>query len=111
MMPPEQHALSQTFWLIGLISAAISAIVSGIIAGWFNLRVKRNELVNEYHKLVIQRRIAVYQQVEALIFLIKSVAVDRDDNRPYHVVFGMDDPHAAIYTPLTFLAGNSLWLS
>lgn len=110
MSSSDPNSLSQTFWLIGLSSAAISAVVSGIIAGWFNLRAKRSEFVNEYHKQIIQRRIAVYEHLEALIFLIKSVVVDRD-NRPYHVVFSMDDPQTAIYSPLMFLTGNSLWLS
>jgi hypothetical protein len=111
MTPSDPNTLSQTLWLIGLSSAAGSAIISGIILGWFNLRAKRNEFVNDYHKLVIQRRIAVYEQLELLIFLIKSVSVDRGDARPYHLVFGMDNPDTAIYTPLMFLAGNSLWLS
>jgi hypothetical protein len=107
----DQNTLGQTLWLIGLTSAAVSAVVSGIIAGWFNLRAKRAEFVNEYHKFVIQRRIAVYEQLEALIFLVKSVVADQADNRPYHLIFGMDDPQTAFYTRLMFLTGNSLWLS
>src|SRR4051812_30927858 len=100
-----------TIWQVGLSSAAISAIVSGIVLGVFNLRVKRAEFVNDYHKLIIQRRIAVYEQLEVLIFLIKSAVVDPRDNRSYHFVFAMDNPEEVIHTTLMQLRANSLWLS
>jgi hypothetical protein len=96
-------------WQVGLTSAAISAVISGIVLGVFNLLVKRNEYVNDYHKIVIQRRIAVYENLEKLIFLIKSVMVDHD-GRPYHVIFSADDPQQAFYTLLIEITAGSLWL-
>ncbi len=60
------------FWLIGLVSAGISAVVSGFISGIFNIRTKRHEYINEYYKLVLNRRLAAYETLEKLILLIKT---------------------------------------
>src|SRR5260370_20141310 len=102
---------TNTLWLVGLSSAAISAVVSGIVVGLFNLRAKRNEFVNEYHKVVVQRRIAAYESLEKLIILIKTVVLDPGDNRPYHLIFSQENPQQTVYERLFELMLHGLWLS
>jgi len=102
--------MSQELWLAILSSSLISIVAGALIAGWFNLRSKRNEYANEYFKLVLARRLAAYEEVERLITMLKAAVLD-DDQRPYHILFSKDDDHAAVYKLLFAVLSKALWLS
>jgi len=56
------------------------------VAGWFGLRSKRNEYENAYFKMVLDKRIASYTEVENFISGASNASVD-DKNRTYHAMF------------------------
>jgi hypothetical protein len=102
---------SQPLWLIVLSTSAVSAIISAVVSGFYNLRARRDDYVNDYYRTVIKRRIAAYEQLEKLITQLKIAVVDKD-NRPYHLMFAVDehsqpDPH----TNLIGVMALGLWLS
>ena len=96
--------------IVILSSSLISGIVGACIAGWFNLRSKRNDYINEYYKSVLAKRLAAYEEVEHLITMLKSAVLD-NDKRPYHLLFSKDDDHEAVYKLMFLVLSKSLWLT
>jgi len=102
-MPPEVIAAV-------LSSSVVSAVIAAAVAGWFNLRSKRSEYEKAYFKMVLERRIKAYEQVEALIIKIKIAVLD-DDRQPYHLLFSDNETKDTIYTALFSVMASALWLS
>jgi hypothetical protein len=69
-----------------LTSTVVAALVSGLINGLYNLRTKQHEYVNEYYKIIINRRVTAYETLEGLIVALKASVLD-GDGRPYHYCF------------------------
>lgn len=101
--------------LLALVSggfALLGALLGTLIAGFFSLRVKRNEYVNDYYKKVIDRRIAAYEQLESLIVSLRTTFLG-EDNKPYHLLFSLDEASGLLpaYQMLQGIASQALWLS
>lgn len=96
--------------VIVLSSTVVSAIVSALVGGWFSLRSKQNEYANVYYKMILERRLAAYEELERLIAAIKVAVID-DDQKPYHMLFSQDDDHVNIYKTLLGTMSNALWLT
>lgn len=96
--------------IIILSSTVISALVSTVIGGWFSLRSKQSDYANAYYKLILERRLAAYEEVEKLIGSIKVAVVDTDD-RPYHELFSRGNDLGAAYKTLSGTMSKALWLS
>ncbi|MHB8354908.1 MAG: hypothetical protein ACYDCF_10815 [Burkholderiales bacterium] len=97
-------------WTVLLSSTLVSGIVSALVGGWFSLRSKQNEYTNMYYKMVLERRLAAYDEVEGLIAAIKIVVID-DDQKPYHLLFSQDDDHVNVYKTLVGIMPSALWLT
>lgn len=97
-------------WVLVLSSSLVSGVVSASVAGWFNLRSKRNEYANVYYRMILERRLAAYEEVERLIASIKVAVVDCDQ-KPYHLLFSRDDDQVGVYKTLGATMSDSLWLS
>jgi hypothetical protein len=97
--------------LIAILSSSlISGVIGACIAGWFTLRSKRNDYINDYYKSVLARRLAAYEEVEHLITMLKSAVLD-GDQRPYHLLFSKDDDHETVYKLMFLVLSKSLWLT
>jgi hypothetical protein len=95
------------------LTVVTSAVVAATISGAFSLRAKRNEYVNGYYDYVVKRRIAAYEHLEKLILQLKSCVVEKDDKRPYHLLFSSEKNEDWEYA-LRLLGGamsEGLWLS
>ncbi len=90
----------------------MGALVGALIPGFFTLRAKRNEYVNDYYKKVIDRRIAAYEQLESLIVPLKTLVLG-DDKKPYHFLFSQDEASgvAPAHFILLGITSQALWLS
>lgn len=97
-------------WTVVLSSLVVSGIVSALVGGWFNLRSKRDEYANLYYEMILERRLAAYEEVERLIGAIKVAVID-DDQKPYHMLFSKDDGHVDVYQQLHGTIPNALWLT
>jgi hypothetical protein len=97
-----------------LSTSALGGVVGAIISGFFLLRSRQNDYRNEYYKLVIQRRLSAYEQVEALISTLKTSVVDReaDPAHPYHYVFANASNETIAYLHLLMknVMESGLWL-
>lgn len=97
-------------WIVILSSTVVSGLISAIISGWFNLRSKNTEYSNAYYKMILERRLAAYEDVDQLIRCIKAAVVD-SDQRPYHFLFSKDDDQIYVYQKISEAMSKSLWLS
>lgn len=93
------------------VTVLSSSVVSAIVAGWFSLRSKRNEYENAYFKMVLDKRIAAYSEVDRFISGASVASVD-NNNRPYHAMF---EPHERglpdFYVLLHGAMSGKFWLS
>ena len=108
-MEPNAHELLQIASITGGC-ALFGALLGAAIAGYFTLRAKRNEFVNDYYRTVIQRRIEAYEATEKLIVAFKTSVVDKDC-KPYHFPFALKSQN---YHPLLLIDSSmsqGLWLS
>jgi hypothetical protein len=94
-----------------VVSILSAATVAAIISGLFLLYSKRLEFANIYFKLVIDKRLEAYVEVEHLISQIKVAVHDDSDYRLYHLLFSKDDDYIAIYQLLMSVMSKSMWLS
>jgi len=98
-------------WVTVLSSSVVSGAVGVIAAGWFSLRSKRNDYENAYFKMVLDKRIAAYSEVDRFISGASVASVD-DNNRLYHAMF---EPHERglpdFYVLLHDAMSGKFWLS
>lgn len=93
------------------VTVLSSSVVSAIVAGWFSLRSKRNDYENAYFKIVLDKRVAAYSEVDRFISGASVASVD-NNNRPYHAMF---KPHERglpdFYVLLHGAMSGKFWLS
>ena len=92
--------------LVALVALA-SALVGGLVSGWYALRGKSADYENDYFKTVLKRRLAAYEAVEDLIGSLKAAILDHD-HCPYHLLFSEDE--SFVYGKLSVMS-KGLWLS
>ena len=101
-------------WVTIITSWLGSGIVGALVAGVYNLRAKQKEYVNDYYKMVIQRRITAYEQLEKLTIIpLRSSVADETDNQLYHLPFSSekeDDWDRNVFSLLSVMSEGS-WLS
>jgi hypothetical protein len=93
------------------IGAAGGALISAVVTGFSTLRAKRAEYVNEYYKMVLAKRMAAYEQMEAFIISLKTAVFDDTDKRHYHWLFARDDDLLSAYKLVLGIISQALWLS
>jgi hypothetical protein len=97
---------------IGAAGGAIGgAAISFVVTGIFGLRAKRAGYRNEYHKMVLEKRMAAYERLEALIVSLKTSIFDEKDKQRYHLLFSRDDDWLSAYQLLMDVNSRALWLS
>jgi hypothetical protein len=93
-----------------LTSAVMASVVSAVISGGYSLRTKQREFENEYCRMILQRRMVAYEQLEALIISLKT-AVLGEDGKPYHLLFATKEDWHSVYAMLGNVLSQSPWLS
>ena len=98
-------------WLAVLSSSVISGTVGAGIAGWVTLRSKRNDYENAYFKIVLDKRVAAYEEVELFLAAAK-VAIVGEDNRTHHAMFTSEaDRIPDFYILIHKAMSSGFWLS
>jgi hypothetical protein len=93
-----------------LSSSFLSALLGAFIAGQYTLRAKHHDYIHHYYKMVLERRIAAYEQLDKLIGSIKIAVLDKD-NRPYHWILSNEEDWVNSYKILFDTMSHGLWLS
>jgi hypothetical protein len=96
-------------WISGA-SALLGALAGSLLSGYFTLRAKQNEYLNDFYKIVITERVEAYERVEALIQSYKSTVVD-ELNEPYHCSFAVERQHRDSLIRMGAAMDSGLWLS
>jgi hypothetical protein len=108
-MEPNAHELLQIASITGGC-ALIGSMLGAAVAGYFGLREKRNEYVNEYYRTIIQRRIEAYEELERLIVAYKTAVCDAD-RKLYHLPFASKSQNDDAFMKLGAAMSQGLWLS
>lgn len=91
----------------GLVAGTISTIISYIVS----VQLKRVDFKHEYYKEILKKRLSSYQYIEAQLALLKSVVLDEDDSRMYHIIFSYGEEKLLEYQKNIHLAMSySLWI-
>ena len=98
------------YWTIVLSSSLISAGISALVAGAFALKGKQREYENAYYKMVLDRRIAAYEEIDRLVTFIKT-SVIHEDGRTFHLLFSDEETNTTCLRAVYSVINMSLWLS
>jgi hypothetical protein len=101
-------------WMTIITSWLGSGLIGALVAGIYNLRAKQNEYVNDYYKIVIQRRIAAYEQLEKMTIMpLKTTSADGMSDGLCHLPFSSEEPDEwnRNVVSLLFPMSQGLWLS
>lgn len=102
---------SEKIALAVLSSSLLTGFIGAAATGYFVLRSKQAEYINDFYKTVLARRLRAYEDIERLIMNFKMAVAD-EDMELYHLVFsGSEDDPAGLYGLLTKILSQSLWLS
>jgi hypothetical protein len=102
--------MTPPIWPALLSSTILAAAIGALAAGIFALQQKNKEYVNDYFKIVLNRRLNAYDKVENLISHLKAAVLDVD-GMPYHILFSKPDDWEYVHQLLFEVLGNGLWLS
>jgi hypothetical protein len=91
-------------------SALFGVAIGALVTGFFTLRAKRDEYVNDYFKVVLNKRVEAYEHLEALILAYKSAFVDVD-NKAYHAPFGSTGLSENAFSLMGAATDSGLWLA
>jgi preprotein translocase subunit Sss1 len=103
---PSPDTASSFTAFVGLAGA----ILGGLIVGVSSLLLKQVEYLNDYNRIVLQKRISAYEGLEKLILALKIAVLDRD-RKPYHLLFAKDEDWDGAYALTMQVMNESLWLS
>ncbi len=108
-MEPNSQELLQIATITGGC-ALLGALLGAAIAGYFTLRAKRNEFVNDYYKTVVERRIEAYEALEKLIVAFKT-SIAENDSKTYHLPFVSRSQNDNSLMLVGEVMSQGLWLS
>lgn len=98
-------------WITILSSSLVSGATAAIVSGWFNLRTKNREYENAYFKIVLDKRVAAYAEVDNFISRASISQVDQE-NRTYHSIFTPQEEGLPEFYVLVYKAMSAkFWLS
>lgn len=108
-MEPNAQELLQIASITGGC-ALLGALLGAAIAGYFTLRAKRNEFVNDYYRTVVERRIEAYEALEKLIVAFKTSVAEKD-SKTYHLPFASKSQNDDSLLLVGEVMSQGLWLS
>jgi hypothetical protein len=108
-MQSDSHYLFQLAWISGGC-ALLGALAGSMVSGYFTLRAKRSEYLNDFFKIVICKRVEAYEHLEALIQAYKSAVIDTD-KQPYHSPFATSNQHMESLLRMGAAINSGLWLT
>jgi hypothetical protein len=97
-----------------LTSSFVGSLVTVVFTKMFDhytqIKSKHIDFLNSYHKLIIERRVEAYEQLE--VFLINfKVAVLDDDKKLYHLLFLDTNEVSRTHEIFLKLVPFSMWFS
>lgn len=94
-----------------IASASASTVMAAIVSGAVSLWGKSLDYKNEYLKVVVEKRVAVYQNIESVVSSLKQSILD-DDGRAFHMVFAYGDEYFMKANKKVMLVqAESMWVT
>lgn len=94
-----------------LTSTFVAGIVSALVSYFISIKLKKLDFKNEYYKEILKKRLVAYQYIESQLAVLKTVVLDKNDNKPYHMMFSYSDVEFFDFQKNMIMAISfSLWI-
>jgi len=92
-------------------STLIAGCVSALVSYFISVRLKKLDFRNDYYKEILKKRLASYEYIEMQLAVLKSVVLDEDDGKAYHVMFSYGENQFFDYQKnLLMSISMSMWI-
>lgn len=91
------------------ITLLSGAFIGTIITGLFNIYSKHKEYKHSYLKMVLEKRILAYENLNTIISELKISTITKSE--AYHIIFNNKDDFNKFYSILIKTQKYELWLS
>lgn len=99
------------FWLIILSSSLISVVISTIVSTVVSFKLKHLEYRNEFYKIIINKRLNVYEHLERQLAVLKTSVFDDTDSKVYYHIFAYTESEFHEFQQNLMIAMNfSFWV-
>lgn len=94
-----------------IIGALITAVIGALLTGYFNIKTKDKEYRNSYSKMILEKRLYAYEELNSLINSLYTSALDGDDSKAYHIIFHSEDRFKNFLKDVYSITFIKFWLS
>lgn len=89
-----------------------SSVIATVLSSMVNYYLKKQEFKNEYYKMLLAKRMEVYQEVENQISILKTSVLDKSDGKAYHQIFSFGEKHFLMFGQVMSAANSkNIWLN
>lgn len=94
-----------------LSSAGIAAIVSAVASYLINLLMQKRKYKDDYYKMVIQKRMEAYANIENLCKLLKTTTTCTKTHRQFCICFENIDSLLRLCVTSALTLANNVWIT
>jgi hypothetical protein len=95
--------------LLIVISIGFFTLLATFLTVYFNLLLKKREYKEQYYKIVINKRLASYNNVEKMLHMLRLHL--KENELSYHAIFENEQIYRTFYNILGVTITNSFWLN
>lgn len=93
-----------------ILGALITAIIAALISGYFNIKTKNKEYENSYAKMILEKRLYAYEQINIIINMLKKSTLE-SDGKAYHLIFSSKENFDNSFQMIFNISSHEFWLS
>lgn len=94
-----------------IITFISGSVVAAVISGLFNIFNKKTDYTDSYFKIVVEKRVNAYMELQQLVMFLKTATIDPIDRKAYHVLLQSSESSHLVKETLFKLAQNDIWFS
>lgn len=105
----DSKLFMENIWITILSSAGIASIISAIVGYVFNVLMQKRKYKDDYYKMVLEKRMNAYVQVEEIYKTLTTSIVN--DGKTHCIIFDNEKLYTSFLSSLYGAMRNNIWLS